>query len=416
MATTLFILNDSFGNISIYDEVTHDEDSASCHHVPPPEHQNKLIPAIYALIFLLGMAGNGLVLMVLCRNSVRRTVANTYLFNLALSDLLFLLSLPFWAVYYSLDYHWAFGSLMCKVCSAALALNLYASIFFITCMSVDRYLAIVRPLRSQGCRRLCQARVVSAGVWLLACGAAAPALLLRDTWHIEQLGVTACVLHYPSGDWVVGLALTKTLVGFLVPLLVIVTCYAGIGRHLLAVTGTGAGMGTGSGTAGVTRGPDKGSGNVDHVLKMVVAVVLAFFLCWFPFHTVTLLDVLHHLGVLRGCWVRHAVEKLLPFTSCLGFSNSAVNPFLYCFVGNHFRQQLSGRWRESWGSRGPGGGGGGGAGGGGVGGGVGGGGGTSVGGGGGGQNKRGSFSTRLSSLSRKLSDLKDLAPTEAGPI
>ncbi|XP_063046876.1 type-2 angiotensin II receptor-like [Engraulis encrasicolus] len=401
MTTTLqrHIFNDSFGNISIYDEVMHDdEDGAHCHHLSAPEHQNKLIPAIYALIFLLGTVGNGLVLLVLCRTSVRRTVANTYLFNLALSDLLFLLSLPFWAVSYSLDYHWAFGSFMCKACSTVLALNLYASIFFITCMSVDRYLAIVRPLRSQGCRRLCRARVVSAVVWLLACGAAAPSLAFRNTQHIEQLGVTACVLQYPSGDWVVGLALTKIVVGFLLPLLVIVPCYVGIGRHLLAVPGgnsNGSATGTGSATGGSRSGggPEKGSGssggsggnNVDHVLKMVVAVVLAFFLCWFPFHTVTLLDVLHHLGALRGCWVLRAVETLLPFTSCLGFSNCAVNPFLYCFVGHHFRQQLSGRWRGSWGSRGR----------------------------DGSQSKRGSFSTRLSSLSRKLSDLKDLGPPEA---
>lgn len=397
---TLVIVNDSFGNISIYNEVTHDDDSdaASCHHVPPPEHQNKLIPAVYVLIFLLGMVGNGLVLLVLCRRrggSGRRTVANTYIVNLALSDLLFLLSLPFWAVYYALDYHWPFGALMCKACSAALTLNLYASIFFITCMSADRYLAIVRPLRSQSCRRLCRARVVCGAVWLLAGCAAVPALALRDTCRIEQLGVTACVLRYPGDGWMAGLALSKSVVGFLLPLLVIVTCYCGIGRHLLAVTTTT--------TGGAGRGANGGSssGNVDHVLKMVVAVVLAFFLCWFPFHTVTLLDVLHHLGALRGCWVRRAVETLLPFTICLGFSNSAVNPFLYCFVGNHFREQLSGRW----GSRGFGGGAGGG-GGGGVSAGRGGGGGGSL------QHKRGSFSTRLSSLSRKLSDLKDLGPPE----
>ncbi|KAG5263700.1 hypothetical protein AALO_G00267660, partial [Alosa alosa] len=363
---TLVIVNDSFGNISIYNEVTYeDDDAASCHHVVPPEHQKQLIPAVYALIFLFGTVGNSLVLLVLCRRGPgRRTVANTYMVNLALSDLLFLLSLPFWAIQYALDYHWPFGAFMCKACSATLTLNLYASIFFITCMSADRYLAIVRPLRSQSCRRLCRARLVSGAVWLLAGCATVPVLVLRDTAQLGQ-EVTACVLHYPSDGWVTGLALTKTIVGFLLPLVVIVTCYCEIGRHLLAATTTG-GTGTGAGADSRGGGPDKAAGgghssgtnNVDHVLRMVVAVVLAFFLCWFPFHTVTLLDVLHHQGAMRGCWVHRAVETLLPFTSCLGFSNSAVNPFLYCFVGNHFREQLSGRW----GSRRLGGGGGGGGG------------------------------------------------------
>ncbi|XP_062380202.1 type-2 angiotensin II receptor-like [Sardina pilchardus] len=358
---TLVIVNDSFGNVSIYNEVMYDDDDpASCHHVVPPAHQRRLIPAVFALIFLFGAVGNSLVLLVLCRRGPgRRTVASTYMVNLALSDLLFLLCLPFWAVQYALDYHWPFGAVMCKACSAALTLNLYASIFFITCMSADRYLAIVQPLRSQSCRRLCRARVVSGVAWLLAGCATVPALALRDTVHLGQ-DVTACVLRYPSDGWVTGLALSKTVVGFLLPLVVIVTCYCGIGRHLLAATTTTGGTGA---VADARGDPDKassggggghssgGANNVDHVLRMVVAVVLAFFLCWFPFHTVTLLDVLHHQGALRGCWVRRAVETLLPFTICLGFSNSAVNPFLYCFVGNHFREQLGGRWGSRWGSK-----------------------------------------------------------------
>ncbi|XP_028815893.1 type-2 angiotensin II receptor-like [Denticeps clupeoides] len=347
-------MNASFGNTS----------STQCHHVLTFEHQSKLIPTIYGLIFIFGVVGNALVIFVLCQGSSHKTVANTFMFNLALSDLLFLLSLPFWAVYYSLDYDWIFGGLMCKMCGGLLSLNLYASIFFITCMSVDRYLAIVYPFQSQSCRNRCRARAVSIVVWTLAGVTTVPTLSFRDTQQIEHLGVTACVIHYPDTGWFVGLTLMKNLLGFLLPFVVIFTCYCSIGRHLCR-----------------TVGLDKSSSNVDKVLKMVVSVVLAFFLCWFPFHAATFLDVLSSQGLIQMCWVDHTIHTLLPFTLCLGFSNSAINPLLYCFVGNHFREQLSSQWKARTSSL---------------------------------SQKRGSFSTRLSSFSRKLSDLKDPGPMETG--
>ncbi|XP_036380966.1 type-2 angiotensin II receptor-like [Megalops cyprinoides] len=334
----------------------------SCSSMSPPQHQSTLIPAIYSVIFILGFIGNGLVVFVLSQKSSHRTVANTYLLNLALSDLLFLCSLPFWAVYYSLDYDWVFGTLMCKVCGWLLSLNVYASIFFITCMSVDRCLAIVYPFQSQSCRNLCRARLVSCLVWAAATLPTIPTVVFRDTHPLEQMGVTACVMHYPSAGWFAGMALLKNLLGFLVPFAVITCCYCNIGWHLMAAPTL-----------------DEGAGNLDRVLRMVAAVVLAFFVCWFPFHVLTFLDALGTLGVVRVCWVKQVVSTALPFTLCLGFSNSAVNPFVYCFVGNHFREQLT-RLLEAHAP--------------------------------GLSHKTGSISSRLSSFSRKLSDLKDLGQQE----
>ncbi|XP_035290379.1 type-2 angiotensin II receptor-like [Anguilla anguilla] len=333
-----------------------------CSSVSPPKHQNKLIPAIYGIIVVLGFIGNGLVVLVLSQRSSQKSVANTYMLNLALSDLLFLTSLPFWAVYYSNDYDWVFGKLMCKVCGWLLSLNVYASIFFITCMSADRCLAIVHPLRSQSRRNLRQAQVVSCAVWAAATLPTIPDVLFRDAQYLGELSVTACAVHYPSTGWFVSLALMKNILGFLVPFAIIATCYCTIGRHLLGAAPL-----------------DEGSAYLDRVLRMVVAVVLAFFICWFPFHLLTFLNALSALEVLTGCWARWAVNALIPFALCLGFCNSAINPFLYCFVGNHFREQLA-RLVQAWVPRL--------------------------------SQKTGSISSRLSSFSRKLSDLKDLGSLE----
>lgn len=398
----------------------------------PTLPQHILIPSLYGVICALGIVGNTLAVCVLAQvGDRRRTVANTFMLNLCVSDLLFLLSLPLWAVYYSLGYHWPFGWLACKLCGGLLSLNLYASIFFITCMSVDRYLATLHPIHSQKARSPRHARLVCVLVWTLAFASSVPTLVLRDTRHVEEWGVEACVILYPHHGWFLGLAWMKMLLGFLLPMVIITSCYCAIARHLLSGGPPGPSdrlsspgkkaqqtadhhaksdpplrLSTSSlghkpqessdhqpstphsGRPSSTK-PLEGSG-LERILWTVAAVVLAFFLCWFPFHLLTLLDVLMSLGLVGGCWAHWSLSTLLPLSLSLGFFNSAVNPVLYCFLGNHFRGRLGDLWKGLCvcaRARGvaP-------------------------------MQKRGSFNTRLSSISRKLSDQKDTGPPEVpGP-
>lgn len=379
-------------------------------HCPewPSLSMTTLIPIIYSIISGLGIVGNTLAVFVLAHSSASRSIANTFMLNLCVSDLLFLLSLPLWAVPYSQDYNWPFGRLACKICGAMLSFNLYASIFFITCMSMDRYLAIVHPLRSQSARDPKRAKLACGLVWFLACACSAPTLALRDLYPLKE-NVEACVIFYPDDTWFLTLAWMKILLAFLLPLVVISCCYCVIGRHLLADTDL---VRMQSSSHSVKKSvessehcsrterpptpcvnPNSSGGrpqegrSLERVLWTVAAVVLAFFLCWFPFHYVTMLEVLQAYGLADGCWVDWTIHNLTPITLCLGFSNSAINPLLYCFIGHHFRGRLGNlckgvcaclKARRDDHSQ-----------------------------------KRGSFSTRLSSFSRKLSDLKDLAIVES---
>ncbi|XP_066571033.1 type-2 angiotensin II receptor [Amia ocellicauda] len=348
--------NISFANVSFGD---------SCQRVSLIHYHTTLIPAIYSIIFLLGFIGNILVALVLCQQIGFKTVASTYILNLVISDILFLLSLPLWAVYYYLRFNWIFGTLMCKVCGSVLTINLFASLFFITCMSVDRYLAIVHPFRSQSSRSVCRARAVSCLVWLLALLSSFPSMYFRNTYYLKELKVTACIMHYPDENnamWAAAMALMKNTLGFLIPFTIIATCYIGIGKHLLR-----------------TPDLDKSTNNRDRALKMVIAVVLAFFLCWFPFHVVTFLDVLTRFKLITSCEVKSFIDTVMPFTLCVAFMNSSINPFLYSFLGNHFREQFHHLYDRRQSSL---------------------------------SQKRGSISTRLSSFSRKLSDLKDMGVLE----
>ncbi|XP_059874896.1 apelin receptor isoform X2 [Delphinus delphis] len=106
-----------------------------------------LIPAIYMLVFLLGTTGNGLVLWTLFRSSrEKRRSADIFIASLAVADLTFVVTLPLWATYTYRDYDWPFGAFACKLSSYLIFVNMYASVFCLTGLSFDRYLAIVRPV------------------------------------------------------------------------------------------------------------------------------------------------------------------------------------------------------------------------------------------------------------------------------
>ncbi|XP_017275189.1 type-2 angiotensin II receptor [Kryptolebias marmoratus] len=405
----LFLFNSTpspYSAAEVYGNGSLDPTSPPCTDWTPVPFTT-VIPTVYGIICVVGTLANALAVFVLvCGSKTGRTVADIFMLNLCVSDLLFLLSLPLWAVYYSRSYSWPFGRAACKICGALLHLNLYASIFFITSMSVDRYLAIVHPLRSLSARNPKLACLTCIMVWFLACVCTAPTFALRDTIQLEGLEVEVCGILCPSQSCFLALAWMKILLGFLLPLFAISYCYCTIGRHLLAYRDLMR-MQTSAHSLNVfsqegDRKPDRPPtpsvspsfcedrppvGNkVERVLLTVAAVVLAFFLCWFPFHCVTFLDFLKTKGWLGGCSITWTINNLTPLTLCLGFSNSAINPVLYCFIGNHFRDRLGNlckglcaclKARKEEHHR-----------------------------------KRSSISTRLSSFSRKLSDLKDLAIVE----
>ncbi|XP_012646468.1 type-2 angiotensin II receptor [Microcebus murinus] len=300
------------------------ESTLNCSHKPSDKHLDA-IPILYYIIFIIGFLVNIVVVTLFCCQKGPKKVSSIYIFNLAVADLLLLATLPLWATYYSYRYDWLFGPVMCKVFGSFLTLNMFASIFFITCMSVDRYQSVIYPFLSQR-RNPWQASYIVPLVWCMACLSSLPTFYFRDVRTIEYLGVNACIMAFPPekyAQWSAGIALMKNILGFIIPLIFIATCYFGIRKHLLKTNSYGKNR--------ITR---------DQVLKMAAAVVLAFIICWLPFHVLTFLDALAWMGVINSCEIIAVIDLALPFAILLGFTNSCINPFLYCFVGNRFQQKL----------------------------------------------------------------------------
>ncbi|KAG9343509.1 hypothetical protein JZ751_013675 [Albula glossodonta] len=284
-----------------------------------------LIPVVYGCNFIIGMVGNSMVVAVIYCYMKLKTVANIFVLNLAVSDLTFLITLPLWATFTAMGYKWPFGSFLCKASAGLVIFNLYTSVFFLTSLSVDRYLAIVHPVRSRQRRTVVYARVTCVLIWAFAFLLSLPTALSRDVLHLGPANDTVCgVLDQSELNRIlVAIGLTKSILGFLVPLAVISTCYCLIGRAVLDAQRMQSSR---------SRG--------DEVMRMLVAVVVAFFLCWVPHQVFHFMHVLSLLKVITNCRTLDVIDTAMPFTICLAYFNSCMNPILYSFVGLNFRRNL----------------------------------------------------------------------------
>ncbi|XP_037312560.1 type-1 angiotensin II receptor [Pungitius pungitius] len=293
-----------------------------------------LVPIVYGCNFVIGIVGNSMVVAVIYCYMKLKTVANVFVLNLAISDLTFLITLPMWAASTAAGYHWPFGGFLCKASAGLVIFNLYTSIFFLTALSIDRYLAIVHPIRSRRLRTVSYARITCVGIWIFAFVLSVPTAITRDVHSITNYitnHTTVCgVLHPTIGntaiwkDLLLAISLMKSLLGFLAPFAIIITCYCLIGRELVRA-----------------RNIQKSSrSRGDEVLRMLAAAVLAFFLCWVPHQVFHLMQTLTQLSLERNCAIIEIIDTAMPFTICIAYFNSCVNPIVYGFVGNNFRKNL----------------------------------------------------------------------------
>ncbi|XP_078232305.1 somatostatin receptor type 3 [Pogona vitticeps] len=276
-----------------------------------------LIPLVYLVVCVVGLAGNSLVIYVVLCHAVSESVTNVYIFNLALADELFMLGLPFLAAQNALSY-WPFGSFMCRLVMAVDAINQFTSIFCLTVMSVDRYLAVVHPGKSSKWRTARVAKAVSATVWVLSSVVVMPVVVFSE---VPQ-GMNTCHIKWPepAAVWKAGFIIYTAVLGFFGPLLIICLCYLLIvikvrssGRKVQAVTA-------------------KRKHSERRVTRMVVAVVAVFVLCWLPFYVLNIINVIWTLPEEPSLFGVYFLVVVLPY------ANSCANPIIYGFLSYRFKQ------------------------------------------------------------------------------
>ncbi|XP_029004560.1 delta-type opioid receptor-like [Betta splendens] len=285
-----------------------------------PEGMSPIIPiitAVYSVVFVVGLLGNCLVMYVIIRYTKMKTATNIYIFNLALADALVTTTMPFQSTDYLLN-TWPFGEVVCKVFISIDYYNMFTSIFTLTMMSVDRYVAVCHPVKALDFRTPIKAKMINVCIWILSSAAGIPAFVLGGTQTNSD--ITECALQFPE-PYVYWDTLMKVCVfvfAFVVPVLIITVCYSLMLLRLKSVR-----MLSGS------REKDR---NLRRITRLVVVVVAVFVVCWTPIHIFILVKALASVPETT------AIMAAYFFCVALGYTNSSLNPVLYAFLDENFKR------------------------------------------------------------------------------
>ncbi|XP_030641212.1 chemokine-like receptor 1 [Chanos chanos] len=302
-------------------------------HVVLRKSLNIMSLIVYCLAFVLGVVGNGIVIWV-TGFKMKKTVNTVWFLNLAVADFLFTAFLPLSVAYTAMDFHWPFGKFMCKLNSTLSFFNMFASVYILVVISVDRCISVVRPIWAQNHRSVQKASAVSLGVWVFALLLSSPYFVFRDTApDHDNKDVINCFNNFAFSDdyetaEVVKLRtlrhramiITRFLLGFVVPFSIIVSCYAVIIHRL--------------------KRNRSMSGRTGRPFKIIAAVITAFFLCWAPYHILALLEMYNHMLVDLDKTLDLFITIGLPIATSLAFLNSCLNPLLYVFMGQDFKEKV----------------------------------------------------------------------------
>ena len=320
------------------------EPSGMPYHDSSPEVDVRIdrivVPIVFGVIFVIGLVGNGLLIFTVLANKSMRTTPNIFLTSLAIGDFfLILVSVPFRAALYIFE-QWWFGEAMCKISEFMITLSLGTSVFTLTALTGDRFVAIVLPRSTLGWSTIRKTVLISALLWILSLILAAPDLI-TSTVAIYHNSILYCSIYGESpefDDWdsywyYKFRPMFHFTVFFAIPLIVIATLNISIARVLLRKSSIPVGEADLSGAVSSWKKEMK---NRQKIAKMVLAIVVLFVICWTPRY---LFIFLHRFKPDFEFNIYYHILKISGF--CLSFIYSCVNPVVLYVASDEFRRHFN---------------------------------------------------------------------------
>ncbi|XP_010132227.1 PREDICTED: lysophosphatidic acid receptor 5 [Buceros rhinoceros silvestris] len=281
-----------------------------------------LLPG-YILIFVTGLTLNVMALWIFIRYLRLKSVVMIYMFNLAVSDLTFTLSLPLRLYYYS-NHHWPFGNTLCQVSGSVFQINMYGSCLFLMCINLDRYVAIVHPLRWRHLRRPKVAKLLCLIVWVVIFTGSIPTAIVhkQNPCKVQNQTVYLCFESFSNNMWqnnLFPLVVLAEILGFLLPLSSVTYCSIRIFQELCQDSQT------------KTLRQQK-------TIRLLLVNLVIFITCFVPYNTTLAVYGMIKAQVLKVEQETQAsVRQVLITTMLLASMNCTLDPLIYYFSTEGFR-------------------------------------------------------------------------------
>ncbi|XP_063295647.1 ovarian cancer G-protein coupled receptor 1 [Pelobates fuscus] len=273
-------------------------------------HQT-LFPVVYVVVLSIGLPANCFSLYYGYLQVKAKNELGIYLCNLTVADLLYIFSLPFWLQYVLQHDNWTYNEVMCRICGVLLYENIYISIGFLCCISIDRYLALVHPFRFLQLRTMKAALVVSSIIWLKEI-MTSYFFFTHGEFSKDPDSHVVCFEHYPMKEWEHSINYYRFFAGFLLPIFLLLFSYC----HIFKVVRESQGTQT------------KKKIQIKH---LVLSTVLIFMVCFGPYHILVVIRSLFE----KDCVFAARIFNVYHFSLLLTSLNCVADPALYCFASEN---------------------------------------------------------------------------------
>ncbi|KAJ0012905.1 hypothetical protein NQD34_017239 [Periophthalmus magnuspinnatus] len=283
-------------------------------------------PILYIIVFALGLPANLMAIYVFLIRVKKKHPSSIYMANLALADLLFVIWIPLKIAYHFNGNDWIYGEPLCKVLVGFFYGNMYCSILFIACLSVQRYWVVAHPLSHQ--RKNNKVAIgVCVAIWAFIWLTTIPLYLYDQTAKLKDPNITTChdvnIIKDPQNPFrSVQLPfyyfIFMGLVVFLVPCVVIIVAYIMLLRAL-----------------GNSMEDSSAAKNRHKAVVLIVVVMVTFVVCFIPSNIMLVV----HYSLLKDGLANNGYSFYIS-TLCLASLNSCLDPFIYYFVSDDFRNHV----------------------------------------------------------------------------
>uniref|UniRef100_A0A6P5IN02 Putative P2Y purinoceptor 10 n=1 Tax=Phascolarctos cinereus TaxID=38626 RepID=A0A6P5IN02_PHACI len=293
-------------------------------HMP---FQYSLYAVTYIVVFIPGLLANSTALWVLYRFISKKNKAIIFMINLSVADLAHVLSLPL-RIYYYINHHWPFPRFLCLLCFYLKYLNMYASICFLTCISLQRCFFLLKPFKARNWKRRYD-MAISAAIWIAVGAACLPLLVMRNASLADTSNETCfadlAVRHISMASSIAMITIAE-LGGFVIPVGVIAFCTWKTMKSLQDY-----------------QMPPQSNSEKEKALRMVLMCAMVFFICFTPYHINFPIFMMLKQDIFSSCSFMKSILCFHIISLCLASMNCCLDPLVYYFMTAEFRDQLSPR-------------------------------------------------------------------------
>ncbi|XP_055878069.1 RYamide receptor-like isoform X2 [Biomphalaria glabrata] len=289
-----------------------------------PVYAQVIIVLMYVLIILVAVGGNLLFSYIIVMNPKMRSLTNLFLLNIAISDIVkAVICNPFTFIANLILLYWPYGEFMCQVVTYIQVVAVFLSSFTLVAMSVDRYVAIVKPMRPRLSKRAFVVTMII--IWLLSLSAPLPTAILSKI-IVQPSGLGLCLEDFENNHNKYIYSIAIMILQYFAPLAVITVTNSHIGYIVW-----------------IKRTPGEAEQDRDRrmaaakrrLVKMIIIVVSIYAVCWLPLHVITLVGdsnpTIYNNPHMELVWL---------CAHWLAMSHSCYNPIVYFSLNATFRKSL----------------------------------------------------------------------------